>query len=74
VADIAARKGVTPAQLALAWLHHRTKRHGLVVIPIPGTRKVSRLEENIRAATIPLTTGELDELEPLAAAVQGVRV
>jgi aryl-alcohol dehydrogenase-like predicted oxidoreductase len=74
VADIAARKGVTPAQLALAWLHHRTKRHGLAVIPIPGTRKVSRLEENIRAATITLTTGELDELDPLAAAVQGVRV
>lgn len=74
VADIAARKGVTSAQLALAWLHGRSAVHGLPVIPIPGTRKVSRLEENVRAATIALTAEELAELEPLAAAVIGVRV
>lgn len=74
VADIAARKGVTSAQLALAWLHGRSAVHGLPVIPIPGTRKVARLEENVRAATITLTAEELAELEPLAAAVIGVRV
>ena len=74
VADIAARRGVTAAQLALAWLHGRSAAHGLPVIPIPGTRKVSRLEENVRATAITLTAEELAELEPLAAAVQGIRV
>lgn len=74
VAVIAARKGVTSAQLALAWLHGRSAVHGLPVIPIPGTRKVSRLKENVRAAGLTLTEGELAELEPLAAAVVGIRV
>jgi len=74
VAEIAARRGVTSAQLALAWLHGRSAVHGLPVIPIPGTRKVARLEENVRAAAIALSADELAELEPLAAAVQGIRV
>jgi aryl-alcohol dehydrogenase-like predicted oxidoreductase len=56
---LAARKGVTAAQLALAWLLHQ----GDDVVPIPGTKRRSTLEENLAAATIELTDEELSELE-----------
>src|SRR3981189_2909977 len=39
VEQLASARGVTLAQIALAWLHHRSKVHGLSVVPIPGTRK-----------------------------------
>ena len=55
---IAAEIGCTPAQLALAWLLHQ----GDDVVPIPGTRRVARLEENAAAADIELTAEQLDEL------------
>lgn len=58
----AARKGVTPAQLALAWLLAR----GTDVVPIPGTKRIDRLEENVGATTISLTPAELDEIDTLA--------
>jgi aryl-alcohol dehydrogenase-like predicted oxidoreductase len=61
LAEIAARKGGTPAQLALAWLLHQ----GGDVAPIPGTRHVNRLEENAAAAEIELTQDQLDRLEDL---------
>jgi aryl-alcohol dehydrogenase-like predicted oxidoreductase len=51
----------TPAQLALAWLLHQ----GGDVAPIPGTRRVNRLEENAAAAQIELTQDQLDRLEDL---------
>ena len=59
VAEIAAERGVTPAQLALAWLLHR----GDDVVPIPGTKRRSRLEENAAAADVELSPGELAELD-----------
>ena len=59
---IAADKGVTPAQLALAWLLHQ----GPDIAPIPGTTKVSRLEENIGSVDVVLSA---DELSKIAAAV-----
>lgn len=74
IEDIAASKGVTPAQLALAWLNAQSDRLGVKTVPIPGTRKPERLMENVAAATIHLTDKEMDRLEPLAAAVQGVAV
>jgi aryl-alcohol dehydrogenase-like predicted oxidoreductase len=59
--ESAAEWGHTPAQLALAWLLHQ----GDDVVPIPGTRKVSRLEENAAAADIELGDDQLATLEEL---------
>ena len=68
---IAARKGATPAQVALAWLLARKPW----IVPIPGTTKPSRLDENLGAAALQLTTNDLREIEDAAAAikVQGAR-
>ena len=64
VAAVATEKGVTPAQLALAWLLHR----GDHIVPIPGTKRRDRLEENAAAAHITLTAAEMarisDVLDP----------
>jgi aryl-alcohol dehydrogenase-like predicted oxidoreductase len=57
--EIAADVGCTPAQLALAWLLHRDDR----VVPIPGTRRVHRLEENAAAADIELGEEQLRALD-----------
>jgi len=58
ITNIAARKNATPAQIALAWLLAQKPW----IIPIPGTRKLSRLEENIGAATLELTNADLQEI------------
>ena len=58
VRELAAAKGCTPAQLALAWLLTRED-----VVPIPGTSSVERLEENAGAIDVRLTRAELDEIE-----------
>jgi aryl-alcohol dehydrogenase-like predicted oxidoreductase len=60
--EIAVRHGATPAQLALAWLLHRSP----VMLPIPGTSSVAHLEENVAAAGISLTADEVAELTALA--------
>lgn len=73
VRALAAARGVTVGQVALAWVHQRAIVHGLTVVPIPGTRKRSRLKENADAAALLLSAAELAALEPLAAAVQGDR-
>jgi aryl-alcohol dehydrogenase-like predicted oxidoreductase len=52
--EIAKSRGCTPAQLALAWLLHR----GPHIVPIPGTRRIARLEENAAATAITLTDAE----------------
>jgi aryl-alcohol dehydrogenase-like predicted oxidoreductase len=62
VTRLASDKGVTPAQLALAWLLHR----GDDIVPIPGTTKVTRLEENAVAADLELSAADLDHLEEAA--------
>jgi aryl-alcohol dehydrogenase-like predicted oxidoreductase len=59
VAELAAARGVTPAQLALAWLLNR----GDDVVPIPGTKRPSRVEENAGAAGIELSQEERDQLD-----------
>ncbi|MFD6889420.1 aldo/keto reductase [Streptomyces sp. NPDC059957] len=73
VREIAAARGATPAQIALAWVHQRASVHGLTVVPIPGTRKPTRLTENTAATRITLTPAELALLEPIAAGVAGDR-
>ncbi len=74
IEEIAAGKGVTPAQLALTWLYAQSGKLNAKTVPIPGTRKRSRLTENVAAAAIKLTPEEMRMLEPLAAAVQGIAV
>ncbi|MEV7772343.1 aldo/keto reductase [Kitasatospora sp. NPDC086791] len=71
--EIARAHDATSAQVALAWVHQRAEVHGLTVVPIPGTRKRSRLAENTAAATLRLTAAELALLEPVADRVAGDR-
>jgi aryl-alcohol dehydrogenase-like predicted oxidoreductase len=58
VRQVAAEAGATPAQVALAWLLAK----GDDIVPIPGTKRVSRVEENIAADTVQLTAGQLATL------------
>jgi aryl-alcohol dehydrogenase-like predicted oxidoreductase len=62
VGALAKAKAVTPAQLALAWV----LAQGDDIVPIPGTKRVSRLEENVGAAAVKLTPAELHRLDELA--------
>ncbi len=59
VRDLAARKGATPGQIALAWLLHK----GPDIVPIPGTKRRRYLEENVAAAAIVLNAGEMAALD-----------
>ncbi|MEV6669882.1 aldo/keto reductase [Streptomyces sp. NPDC051162] len=73
VRAVAEARGITLGQVALAWIQQRATVHGLTVVPIPGTRKRSRLEENTAATRIVLTDEELAALEPIASQVAGDR-
>jgi aryl-alcohol dehydrogenase-like predicted oxidoreductase len=64
--EIAKRKKATPAQIALAWLLAQKPW----IVPIPGTTKLHRLEENIGAASIELTSDDLREIESAAAKIK----
>ncbi|HEY8022543.1 MAG TPA: aldo/keto reductase, partial [Thermoanaerobaculia bacterium] len=69
--SIAQRKDATPAQIALAWLLARKPW----IVPIPGTTKLHRLQENVAAAAVELTEGDLRDIESAAdrITVQGAR-
>ncbi|TKW03696.1 hypothetical protein SEVIR_7G058300v4 [Setaria viridis] len=71
VSAMAARKGCTTSQLALAWVHHQ----GSDVCPIPGTTKIANFNQNLGALSVKLTPEEMTELESYAATddVQGDR-
>ena len=62
---IAARKHATPAQVALAWLLAQKPW----IVPIPGTRRVERLGENLSAAAVELTADDLREIEDAASQI-----
>lgn len=62
VRDVAEAKGVTPAQIALAWLLAQKPW----IVPIPGTTKLHRLEENLGAITVELTTDDLQQIDSAA--------
>jgi len=70
---IAHARRATCARVALAWLHRRQDVHGLATVPIPGTRRRERLEENAAAVDLCLTADELASLEPIASQVAGAR-
>ncbi len=63
VKALASDKGCTPGQLALAWVMAQGPRHGLAVVPIPGTKRVHYLEENVAASDVELSDEDLDALE-----------
>ena len=69
--EIGQRKGATVAQVALAWLLARKPW----IVPIPGTRRLERLEENLGAADLVLTSDDRQEIEDAAAriTIQGAR-
>jgi aryl-alcohol dehydrogenase-like predicted oxidoreductase len=67
VRDISADVGATPAQVALAWLLAK----GTDIVPIPGTKRVARLEENVGADTVALTAEQLSRLDRLTPPVGG---
>ncbi|WP_413988288.1 aldo/keto reductase [Labrys okinawensis] len=69
VEEVAARKSITPAQLALAWLLARDDH----IVPIPGTRRRSRLDENAGAIAVTLTPAELAELDTALPQAVGAR-
>jgi aryl-alcohol dehydrogenase-like predicted oxidoreductase len=66
LASVAQRKGATPGQIALAWLLAQKPW----MVPIPGTRRLHRLKENIGAADVELSTDELTEIEDAASRIQ----
>ncbi|RYJ04915.1 MAG: aldo/keto reductase, partial [Actinomycetales bacterium] len=63
VRAIGERLGATPGQVALAWVLAQGERHGLGVAPIPGTKRVKYLEENVASIDVTLTADDLDALE-----------
>ena len=72
VRAVATRKGATPAQIALAWLLAQKPW----IVPIPGTTKLHRLEENLGAVAVELTAGDLGEIDAAASKItlQGARL
>ncbi|THG14489.1 probable aldo-keto reductase 2 [Camellia sinensis] len=62
VNEMAKRKGCTPSQLALAWVHHQ----GNDVCPIPGTTKIENLNNNIGALSVKLSVEDMAQLESIA--------
>ena len=73
VRAVAEDRGVTPAQVALAWVYAQADRLGVPIVPIPGTKRVTYLEQNVAALDVTLTPDDLDRLNPLADQVVGAR-
>jgi len=69
VKELAGEKGVTPGQLALAWVLHRWEH----IVPIPGTKRVTYLEENLAAADIELSDEEVERIAEAVPAAAGAR-
>ena len=63
---LAAARGVSKAQIALAWVLAKSRQFGLDIVPIPGTRKISRLEENVASAAIDLSDADVAAIEAAA--------
>ena len=73
VRSVADTKGVALAQVALAWVYAQADRLGVSLAPIPGTKRVKWLEQNVAALDVTLTADELAILDPLAGQVTGAR-
>ena len=66
-------KLAAPAQIALAWVFAQAGRLGVPIVPIPGTKRIKWLEQNVAATQVELTADDLAQLDALAAAVVGAR-
>ncbi|WP_328544836.1 aldo/keto reductase [Streptomyces europaeiscabiei] len=73
VRKVAESHDATLGQVALAWVHQQAAMHGLPVVPIPGTRKPGRVQENTAATRIVLGEDDMTLLEPIATQVAGDR-
>jgi aryl-alcohol dehydrogenase-like predicted oxidoreductase len=73
VRKVADANGVPPAQVALAWVYAQEERLGVPMAPIPGTKRIKWLEQNVAALDITLTADELALLDPLGSQVAGAR-
>ena len=73
VRKVAEAKGVPPAQVALAWVYAQEERLGVPMAPIPGTKRIKWLEQNVAALDVTLTDDDLAALDPLASQVAGSR-
>ncbi len=71
VRSVADARGVAPAQVALAWVYAQEERLGVPLAPIPGTKRIKWLEQNVAALDVTLTDGDLAALDPLASQVAG---
>ena len=69
VKELAAEKGITPGQLALAWVLHRWEH----IVPIPGTKRVSYLQENLAAADVELSEQDVQEIAEAVPTAAGER-
>ena len=73
VRSVAEEQLATPAQVALAWLRYRAEALGVASVPIPGTRRASRVEENLGSLSAALTPAQLTALDAAGATVAGNR-
>ena len=73
VAQVAERKGVTAAQVALAWVHGQGARLGISLVPIPGTKRTRWLEQNVASTELALDADDLRVLDRLGEQVVGAR-
>lgn len=73
VTSIAEAADATAAQVALAWLRYRGEALGVTTVPIPGTRRAARVEENLGSLSVTLTGDQLAALDAAAATVSGNR-
>ncbi|WP_422743380.1 aldo/keto reductase [Mycobacterium sp. WMMD1722] len=73
VRAVAERLDVLPAQVALAWVYAQAPRLGVPVVPIPGTRRSDRLDQNVASLAVELDADTLAQLQPLSDLVAGGR-
>lgn len=74
VMSVADEQGATGAQVPLAWLRHRGAKFGVTSVPIPGTRRAARVDENVGSLALTLTADQLAALDAAGASVAGDRV
>ena len=73
VASVAGELGASNSQVALAWLFAKGAQHGVATVPIPGSRRASRMIENLGAAGLVLTDDQMRRLDTVAGLVTGTR-
>lgn len=73
VRRVAARKDATPAQVGLAWVQRQSTQFDVAVVPIPGSRKAARVDENADSVFLELSADDIAELDSLSSQVRGHR-